>query len=934
MDDIQYIGEHLLPGQIGHALIALSFVAAFFGAISFLKSINKPEWNKIGVTYLWIHVLSTFAAIGMLFYVVLNRYYEYHYAYKVANDTLPFKYIFSGFWQDQEGSFLLWMFWHSVLLMVLLLHRSKFRNGVLFSIMGIQAILATMLLGVYIPGTDVRIGINPFQLLRDTMDIPLFANADYVSLIKGQGLNPLLQNYWNVIHPPTLFLGFASGILPFGFAVSGLINRDHKGWMKVALPWTLWAAAIFGTGILMGAAWAYEALSFGGYWAWDPVENSSLVPWILQLAAIHTILISMTTRRNVFASYLLSILSFVFILYSTFLTRSGVLGDTSVHAFTEMGLEWQLIILIAFALLPAVGLAIYRKGEMPKIEREEHVASKEFWLFIGVLVLIFSSILIIFTTSIPVFNKIIDAVASLVGVDWTDLHRTAPIDPVAHYNKYQIWIGVMIGLLSAFTQWMRFRENNWKAHSAKFFRHLGGSLLVALVLTGLITWQGEFSYWPYRILMFAGIFTIVSNLEYLFFFLRKRDKQYGSVISHFGFGLMLVGILFSGSKKRFISNAAFLQRGLVAGMSEEDTRKNVLLFKDSPLIMENYEVTYLSDSLQNHNRYFQLRYRQLDENLRAIDSFNINPHIIYSKNFDKVEASNPYTKHYVNGDIFSYISSVPTIDPESQQSEEDSLNYELQRIGIGDTVRLNEGFAILEEVYMDPERSNIETYPGDILFEAQFKYRLFKDRPGKWEYARPTIILRGNTVSSFPDRMNVLWSKIKWSDQLWEDLWNLEKNADYQKVSLKIGEERKFEDLSLRLLSFSREVPEGRVQLQEGDLAVSAMLEVRKDEVRDTIQPVYLIRGKSPIQLKEYLPPFQLNLRFLSLNPESESAEFALSRAEEEYKYPFLTADDAGRKDYIILQVMQFPWINLFWLGTLAMMGGLFYSSYVRRKYP
>jgi cytochrome c-type biogenesis protein CcmF len=931
MNDIQYIGEHLLPGRIGHLLIVVSFVAALFGAISFYLSLKQRKWSKIGVGYLWLHVISTFAAIGILFYIVLNRFYEYHYAYKVASDTLPFKYIFSGFWQDQEGSFLLWMFWHGVLLLILLLHRSKFRNGVLLSILTIQAVLATMLLGIYIPGTSVKFGINPFELLRETMDIPLFANADYVSLIQGQGLNPLLQNYWNVIHPPTLFLGFASGILPFAFAVSGLLNRDHKAWMKVALPWILWAAAIFGTGILMGAAWAYEALSFGGYWAWDPVENSSLVPWILQIAALHTILISLATNRNILTSYMLSILSFVFILYSTFLTRSGVLGDTSVHAFTAMGLEWQLIGLMGIALLPTLGLTIYRKKEFPGVKKEEHIASKEFWLFIGVLVLIFSAFLIIFTTSIPVFNKLMDAFGNMIGSDLSSWHRTAPIDPEAHYNKYQIWIAIMMGLLSAGTQWLRFREQNWKIHGKKFIKHLVISTFISLILTGWICWKGEFEYWPYRILMFAGIFTMVANLEYLFFFLKKRQKQYGSVVAHFGFGLMLVGILFSGSKKRFISNAAFLQQGLIAGMSEEENRKNVVLFKDSPLIMENYQVTYLDDSLSNHNRYFHLKYKELNNEFAGVDSFEIKPHIIYSKDFAKVQASNPFTKRYFNEDIFSYISSVPAIDPETQRSEEDSIDYQLQYIALGDTLKLGDGIAILEEIHMDPSKTDIEVFPGDILFEAIFKYKTAQS--DRWENAKPAIILRGNTVSNFPDRLNRLWSKVKWSDLLWEELWNLEKSSSYEKIILKQGETSEYGDIKLKLISFSRGLPSNRIETKEGDIALSAFVEVSDKTHRDTVQPIYLIRGKSPILLKEYLPEFQMNLRFTKLDPEAETAEFAISVEKEPFAYPFLVAENAGRKDYIVLQVMKFPWINLFWLGTVAMMAGLFYSSFVRRRY-
>jgi cytochrome c-type biogenesis protein CcmF len=146
-----------------------------------------------------------------------------------------------------------------------------------------------------------------------------------------------------VIHPPVLFLGFASTIIPFGFAYAGLLNKDHS-WTRVSLSWTCFSAAVLGTGIMMGAAWAYESLSFGGYWAWDPVENASLVPWLVLIAGLHTNLIYKHTGYSLKSTYLFYIFSFSLVLYSTFLTRSGILGDTSVHAFTGADMTPQLIL--------------------------------------------------------------------------------------------------------------------------------------------------------------------------------------------------------------------------------------------------------------------------------------------------------------------------------------------------------------------------------------------------------------------------------------------------------------------------------------------------------------------------------------------------------------------------------------------------------------
>ena len=122
---------------------------------------------------------------------------------------------------------------------------------------------------------------------------------------------------------------------------------------------------------MMGAAWAYESLTFGGYWAWDPVENASLVPWLIMIAGIHTLLIYKHSGYSLRATYLFFILSFVFILYSTFLTRSGILGDSSVHAFTDLGMNWQLLAFLLVFVVPALSYFFYRYKDIPAIKKEE-----------------------------------------------------------------------------------------------------------------------------------------------------------------------------------------------------------------------------------------------------------------------------------------------------------------------------------------------------------------------------------------------------------------------------------------------------------------------------------------------------------------------------------------------------------------------------------
>src|SRR5690606_32976240 len=230
-------------------------------------------------------------------------------------------------------------------------------------------------------------------------------NPNYLSFVEGNGLNPLLQNYWMTIHPPTLFLGFASTLIPFAYAITALRNKNYMGWIKPALPWAFFSVMILGTGVLMGGAWAYEALSFGGFWAWDPVENSSLVPWLIMVGAAHLMLINQNKNKSLFSTFILTLFAFLLVTYSTYLTKSGISGETSVHSFAD-GQPGQLIPFLAFLSLVAFYYLIKNAGAPIPTHEEEAVMSREFWLFIGSLISVISAFQTFFSTSIPVINAL------------------------------------------------------------------------------------------------------------------------------------------------------------------------------------------------------------------------------------------------------------------------------------------------------------------------------------------------------------------------------------------------------------------------------------------------------------------------------------------------------------------------------------------------
>ena len=942
MDEIQYLGEHLLPGKLGQLAIIVGFVSGLLSMAAYAfatQGRDTPEynnWKLIGRNAFFVHGAAVFTIIGTIFYIMVNQYYEYNYVWAHVSEDLPFKYIFSAFWEGQEGSFLLWMFWHVVLGIVLIFTSKKWETPVMATLAGIEVVIISMILGVYIGfGEDPsRIGSNPLLLLRETMDAPIFANADYLSLIKGNGLNPLLQNYWMTIHPPTLFLGFASTAVPFCFAIAGLWLREHKAWLKPALPWALFSGAILGLGILMGGAWAYEALTFGGYWAWDPVENMSLVPWLILIAGIHTNLIAKASGHSIRSTYIFYLLTFIFIVYSTFLTRSGVLGDTSVHAFTEMGLEVQLIGFIVLSVGISLWFFFSRYKGITVPEKEESTPSKEFWMFIGTLVLLFSALIITASTSLPVYNKIVQVFdPSHIGKVITE--------PVPHFNKYQLWIGVFIGILSGMAQYLRYREVNWSKHRNKFLIHSGIALAASLLLTFLTTLWININAWQYGLLLFAGWFTVVTNLDYLITFTRANLKTAGSVFSHIGFGIMLIGILASGLNKRYISSNPFLMDGIIEGADSESLMNNILLFKNSPMIMGDYEVTYIKDTIDNFTRTYQVHYKKRNKQGEIVEEFDLYPNVLYEKSFTKIAASNPATKRYAHKDVFTHIPSLPSIeiDLTQRQQQEDSLNYRRFALETGqpldfldtvavkirnrDTFELRPYRMQLLEVTRGGQHPDYAPEANDLAISAQVAVQ----RQGEDSIfiAQPLIVLRGQLIYAYPAQINEINTRVRLTAEVFDQFLSFEQDLDYQEFQLKQGEEFEYGDYKFQFSGFKRDPSHPFYQAEEGDIAVGALLSIQDDKGNSFVgQPVYFIRGNRPFNIKEEIQDLGLHLRFTSLDPGTESMTLLVAKADNTRKVtPLEVATDAFRSDWIVLEAIEFPGINLFWLGSLMMMIGL-----------
>src|SRR5687768_8407266 len=258
-----YLNEHLLPGQLGHFFIVLSLIASLMATFAYFKATRAVSdadvfyWKKLARYAFITEVITVFAVFGIIFYIIHNHLFEYKYAWQHSSLSLEFKYLLASFWEGQEGSFLLWSTWHCVLGIILIRTAKQWEAPVMTVVSFVQFCLATMIAGIYVLGH--KIGTNPFELLRNSgvldnapalhinFDVNQPLRSDYMLSIKdGNDLNPLLQDYWMVIHPPVLFLGFASVVVPFAFAIAGLWTKKFGEWTKPVLPWALFSAAALG----------------------------------------------------------------------------------------------------------------------------------------------------------------------------------------------------------------------------------------------------------------------------------------------------------------------------------------------------------------------------------------------------------------------------------------------------------------------------------------------------------------------------------------------------------------------------------------------------------------------------------------------------------------------------------------------------------------
>jgi len=831
---------HTAFGNIGHLLVIISFVASIVAAFAYGKAastdnLSDNSWLKFGRYSFWIHGTAVLGTAVTLFLIIYNNYFEYHYAWSHASKDLPVHYMIACFWEGQEGSFLIWSVWNALLGFILIKTNKKWEAPVMTVFAAVQAFLASMILGVVIG--DFKLGSSPFLLLRDVVSDPVFLiNPNFIPE-DGTGLNPLLQNYWMVIHPPMTFLGFALTLIPFSFCIAGLWRRDFKDWIRPALPWTIFGGVILGTAIIMGAYWAYETLNFGGYWNWDPVENAVYIPWLILIASMHTMIIFKKNDTALKTSIVLVISTFILILYATFLTRSGILGDTSVHSFTDLGLSGQLLIYLFFFIIASIFIAVRVWKELPTSEQEATAYSREFWIFIGALVLCLMSFQVLIPTSFPVINKIVELFGGYSSL-------APPTNQVEFYSKWQVWFGIGIALLSGTGQFFFWK----KMDKDKLKNAITFPILISLVLSALVFVLEDIYNPVYIVVLVAGMYSVVSNFKIMIDLVKSGSyKLTGGSIAHIGIAMMLVGIMFSEGYSQVISkNTTIISREF----TEEQNSDNVVLFLNDPKPMAGYSLLYKSEGMKAEGIPGYVKKSHLDD--------TEDPH---------------YKITRVN------------ISSDGQQYAE-----------AGDTLY----FRVPENTYHEIEYTSLSSGKKFTLYPRIQQNENMGGRvqsPSIKKYWNRDVYTFVQLEADFDDEFT------EWSEK--------------EIIKVMPGERFFINDYVANFKGLERIPSVNFVDVGPNDAAVQANIEVLiEDNQKLLLEPKFVIKDNNLARPAELNQEIASRITLENINPEDGSVELGI---------------ETTQKDWIILQAIEKPQINILWIGTIIMIFGFIVAT--RRRY-
>jgi cytochrome c-type biogenesis protein CcmF len=528
-------------GIISFVLAILANIFSFWNYLTAFQTANKAkeqfDYNdydkKISRARFGYTCILIFIAIASfyLMYLLLSHKFQVKYVFAYTSLDLPLYYLISAFWAGQEGSFLLWLLFISAFGIIFIKSAREFEVP---SMVFLNIIIFFFLI--------ILLKANPFALLEEKPD-------------DGLGLNPLLQNPWMVVHPPVLFAGYAAVTFPYILTLGSLVINRYKDCTGQIRSWTLISSVTLGAGIILGAYWAYGVLGWGGYWGWDPVENSSLIPWLIIIALLHGLRIQRRNKKLYRTNIILAMFAFILVIYATFLTRSGILSDFSVHSFLDLGINAYLISFLIYTIILSAVLFLKRnKLFTTRVPITNNRLNRETMLYCIIYLLLAICLFVFIGTSFPIITTI--------------LGQPAQVE-TSFYNRVNLPIAILIAILLGVTPFIL-----WSPGKSIFDnkRSVTLSLLLSffLSLTGYLMGIEKIAQ---LLFLFSALFAFWSNIILLFTKGLKNWRNSGVYFAHTGTGLLFTAII------------------VTATLSIE---RNILLHKNDSVNIMDYSLKYMN----------------------------------------------------------------------------------------------------------------------------------------------------------------------------------------------------------------------------------------------------------------------------------------------------------------------------------------------------
>ncbi len=545
--------------KLGELTIWLSLAVAVTATALLLYGLKTKNSRmvKTGHTGIWaLFILSSVASFILLRAFLVNDF-SILYVFGYSSRDLPLLYKITAFWGGQEGSLLFWQLLLSLFTLIFLLanRKGKLTQYALSILVANQAFFLLLL----------ALPANPFEVAP-------------MVLSDGSGLNPLLLHLQMVFHPPTLFIGYAAFSIPFALTAAALITNQPDGpWVSRCRRWALFAWLFLGIGIFLGSLWAYDELAFGGYWAWDPVENASLLPWLTGTAFLHSLAVYKKRKMFKIWASVLSLTTFLMCILGTFITRSGIIE--SVHAFGQSSIAAYFFWFMIIFTLGYIFLILYRR-ESFKGNEIQSLISKDYGFYLNNMILLFFTAIVIIGTFYPVITELL--INNQISLGPSFYNKLA--SPLGYIYLFFIGICPLLG---------------WKTtDTSRFIKKITVPLILSLVGALAIFFFWDKNLWGsigFFFCIFAGITTFETlykdvtagkkhglpagrQVRNLWHKIKANRARYGGMISHIGIIIIFVGLI--GSTFYLAESEVTLKKGESLKVKDV-TVKNGGLFVDN-----------------------------------------------------------------------------------------------------------------------------------------------------------------------------------------------------------------------------------------------------------------------------------------------------------------------------------------------------------------